>query len=54
MQNEVIAYKDGQILLDTQTATLQDTTNFQKILLDLLVNVLLNMAIDIGQFEKMV
>ncbi len=34
MQNEVIAYKDGQTLLDTQTATSQDTTNFQKILFD--------------------
>ncbi len=34
MQNEVIAYRDGETLLDTQTATSQDSTNFQKVLFD--------------------
>ena len=34
MQNEVIAYRDGETLLDTQTAASQDLTNFQKVLFD--------------------
>jgi len=34
MQNEVIAYRDGETLLDTQTAASQDSTNFQKVLFD--------------------
>ncbi len=34
MQNEVIAYKDGEILLDTQTVDSQDSSNFQKVLFD--------------------
>ncbi|MFK5881763.1 MAG: threonine--tRNA ligase [Sulfurospirillum sp.] len=34
MQNEVIAYRDGETLLDTQTAASLDSTNFQKILFD--------------------
>ena len=34
MQNEVIAYKDGEMLLDTQTVDSQDSSNFQKILFD--------------------
>ncbi len=32
MQNEVIAYRDGETLLDTQTAASQDSTNFKKVL----------------------
>ncbi len=34
MQNEVIAYRDGETLLDTQTASSQDSTNFKKVLFD--------------------
>ncbi len=34
MQNEVIAYKDGSTLLDTQTAASLDSTDFQKVLFD--------------------
>ncbi|MCF6172444.1 MAG: threonine--tRNA ligase [Campylobacteraceae bacterium] len=34
MQNEVIAYRDGETLLDTQTVAAQDVTNFQKVLFD--------------------
>ena len=34
MQNEVIAYKNGETLLDTQTVASQDSKNFQKILFD--------------------
>ncbi len=34
MQNEVIAYRDGETLLDTQTAASQDSTNFKKVLFD--------------------
>ncbi len=34
MQNEVIAYKDGETLLDTQTVASQDSQDFQKILFD--------------------
>ena len=34
MQNEVIAYRDGETLLDTQTAASQDFSDFQKVLFD--------------------
>ncbi len=34
MQNEVIAYKDGVTLIDTQTASALDTSNFKEILFD--------------------
>ncbi|NOX15215.1 MAG: threonine--tRNA ligase [Epsilonproteobacteria bacterium] len=34
MQNEVIAYRDGETLLDTQTAASQNSTDFQKVLFD--------------------
>ena len=34
MQNEVIAYRDGETLLDTQTVASQDSSNFQKVLFD--------------------
>ncbi len=34
MQNEVIAYKDGDTLLDTQTVASQNSTDFQKVLFD--------------------
>ena len=34
MQNEVIAYKEGSTLLDTQTAASLDSTDFQKVLFD--------------------
>lgn len=34
MQNEVIAYRDGLTILDTQSVASADTSKFQKILFD--------------------
>jgi len=34
MQNEVIAYKDGVTLLDTQSVSPEQTSNYQEVLFD--------------------